>query len=60
MRLERVQGLLETGALVASVARKCGFSSAETMRRVLLRRLGVGGLAGAFSRVTSVLLTYAL
>ncbi|CAN7726557.1 GlxA family transcriptional regulator [Neorhizobium sp. LjRoot104] len=42
IRLERAQGLLETGASVASTARKCGFGSPETMRRVFLRRLGIG------------------
>ncbi len=42
IRLERAQGLLETGASVSSAARKCGFGSPETMRRVFLRRLGVG------------------
>lgn len=42
IRLERAQGLLETGTSVASAARKCGFGSPETMRRVFLRRLGIG------------------
>lgn len=42
IRLERAQGLLETGTSVAATARKCGFGSPETMRRVFLRRLGVG------------------
>lgn len=42
IRLERAQGLLEAGASVSATARKCGFGSAETMRRVFLRRLGVG------------------
>ena len=42
IRLERAQGLLETGATVDAAARKSGFGSAETMRRVFLRRLGVG------------------
>lgn len=42
IRLERAQGLLETGTSVASAARKCGFGSPETMRRIFLRRLGVG------------------
>ncbi|MGE4372615.1 MAG: GlxA family transcriptional regulator [Xanthobacter sp.] len=42
IRLERAQGLLETGASVAATARQCGFGSPETMRRVFLKRLGVG------------------
>ncbi|PZU25679.1 MAG: AraC family transcriptional regulator [Shinella sp.] len=42
IRLERAQGLLATGASVAVAARTCGFGSPETMRRVFLRRLGVG------------------
>ena len=42
IRLERAQGLLETGLSVETTARKCGFGSPETMRRVFLRRLGVG------------------
>ena len=42
IRLERAQGLLETGSSVEVTARKCGFGSTETMRRVFLRRLGVG------------------
>ncbi|MFC3058591.1 GlxA family transcriptional regulator [Paenirhodobacter populi] len=42
IRLERAQGLLESGTSVAAAARNCGFGSAETMRRVFLRRLGVG------------------
>ncbi|MDH1270588.1 GlxA family transcriptional regulator [Rhizobium pusense] len=41
IRLERAQGLLETGVSVAITARKCGFGSTETMRRVFMRRLGV-------------------
>ncbi|MGP4668591.1 helix-turn-helix domain-containing protein [Agrobacterium pusense] len=42
IRLERAQGLLETGSSVETTARKCGFGSPETMRRLFLRRLGVG------------------
>lgn len=42
IRLEQAQGLLETGSSVEAAARKCGFGSPETMRRVFLRRLGVG------------------
>ncbi|NBB51914.1 helix-turn-helix domain-containing protein [Rhizobium sp. CRIBSB] len=42
IRLERAQGLLEAGSSVEVTARKCGFGSTETMRRVFLRRLGVG------------------
>lgn len=42
IRLERAQGLLESGASITATARNCGFGSAETMRRVFLRRLGVG------------------
>ncbi|WP_425623833.1 GlxA family transcriptional regulator [Agrobacterium radiobacter] len=42
IRLERAQGLLETDTPVATTARKCGFGSPETMRRLFLRRLGVG------------------
>jgi len=42
IRLERAQGLLEVGSSVEITARKCGFGSPETMRRVFLRRLGVG------------------
>lgn len=42
IRLERAQGLLETGTSVETTARKCGFGSPETMRRLFLRRLGVG------------------
>lgn len=42
IRLERAQGMLEAGIAVAATARRCGFGSPETMRRVFLRRLGVG------------------
>ncbi|MBF2717705.1 GlxA family transcriptional regulator [Agrobacterium vitis] len=42
IRLERAQGLLETGAAISTTARKCGFGSPETMRRAFLRKLGVG------------------
>lgn len=42
IRLERAQGLLETGSSVETTARKCGFGSPETMRRLFLRWLGVG------------------
>lgn len=42
IRLERAQGLLEIGTPVETTARKCGFGSPETMRRLFLRRLGVG------------------
>lgn len=42
IRLERAQGLLEAGSSVEATARTCGFGSSETMRRVFLRRVGVG------------------
>jgi transcriptional regulator GlxA family with amidase domain len=42
LRLEKAQELLETGTSVESAARKCGFGSPETMRRVFQRRLGIG------------------
>lgn len=42
IRLERAKGCLETGASVDATARRCGFGTAETMRRIFLRRMGVG------------------
>jgi transcriptional regulator GlxA family with amidase domain len=36
------RGLEETGEPIASVARACGFGTAETMRRTFLRALDVG------------------
>lgn len=42
LRVEAAQSLLETGDDgVDSIARLCGFGSAETMRRAFLRELGV-------------------
>lgn len=42
LRVEAAQSLLETGDDgVDSIARRCGFGSAETMRRAFLRELGV-------------------
>jgi transcriptional regulator GlxA family with amidase domain len=42
LRVERARALLETaGESVEQVARRCGFGTVETMRRVFRRRLGV-------------------
>ncbi|GAA1879782.1 GlxA family transcriptional regulator [Pseudonocardia ailaonensis] len=42
VRVEAARGMLEAGDLtVTAVAARCGFGSAETMRRAFLRRLGV-------------------
>jgi transcriptional regulator GlxA family with amidase domain len=42
LRVERARVLLETaGEAVEQVARRCGFGTVETMRRVFRRRLGV-------------------
>ncbi|MEO5875922.1 MAG: helix-turn-helix domain-containing protein [Streptosporangiaceae bacterium] len=42
LRVEVARSLLETGGDgVDSIARRCGFGSAETMRRAFLRELGV-------------------
>lgn len=45
LRVERARGLLEDGVAVEVVARECGFGSAEVLRRVFHRRLGVAPLA---------------
>ena len=46
VRLEAAQQLLATGHdSVEQVALRCGFGSAETLRRVFVRRLGVGPAA---------------
>jgi transcriptional regulator GlxA family with amidase domain len=42
LRVERARALLEDGVAVEAVARAAGFSSAEVLRRVFHRRLGVG------------------
>jgi transcriptional regulator GlxA family with amidase domain len=42
LRLERARTLLEAGAAVDAAARAAGFGSAEVLRRVFHRRLGVG------------------
>ncbi|HYP55071.1 MAG TPA: DJ-1/PfpI family protein [Solirubrobacterales bacterium] len=43
VRVEAARDLLEAGGLsVEAVAERCGFGSAETMRRAFLRVLGVG------------------
>jgi transcriptional regulator GlxA family with amidase domain len=43
VRVEAARDLLEAGTLpVGAVAARCGFGSAETMRRAFLRILGVG------------------
>jgi transcriptional regulator GlxA family with amidase domain len=43
LRLERARAELEAGELaVDQVARRCGFGTAETMRRAFHRRLRVG------------------
>jgi transcriptional regulator GlxA family with amidase domain len=41
LRVERARALLEDGQSVDAVARACGFGSAEVLRRVFHRRLGV-------------------
>jgi transcriptional regulator GlxA family with amidase domain len=41
LRVERARALLEDGLSVDAVARACGFASAEVLRRVFHRRLGV-------------------
>jgi transcriptional regulator GlxA family with amidase domain len=41
LRVERARALLEDGTAVDAVARACGFASAEVLRRVFHRRLGV-------------------
>jgi transcriptional regulator GlxA family with amidase domain len=41
LRVERARALLEDGLGVDAVARACGFASAEVLRRVFHRRLGV-------------------
>jgi transcriptional regulator GlxA family with amidase domain len=41
LRVERARALLEDGLAVDVVARTCGFASAEVLRRVFHRRLGV-------------------
>jgi transcriptional regulator GlxA family with amidase domain len=41
LRVERARALLEDGIAVDAVARECGFASAEVLRRVFHRRLGV-------------------
>ncbi|WP_445147690.1 GlxA family transcriptional regulator [Baekduia sp. Peel2402] len=41
LRVERARALLEDGVAVEVVARECGFGSAEVLRRVFHRRLGV-------------------
>ncbi|HWI72616.1 MAG TPA: helix-turn-helix domain-containing protein, partial [Baekduia sp.] len=41
LRVERARALLEDGLAVDAVARACGFASAEVLRRVFHRRLGV-------------------
>jgi transcriptional regulator GlxA family with amidase domain len=42
LRVERARALLEDGQSVDAVARATGFASAEVLRRVFHRRLGVG------------------
>jgi transcriptional regulator GlxA family with amidase domain len=42
VRVEAARDLLEVGGPVEAVAARCGFGSAETMRRAFLRVLGVG------------------
>jgi transcriptional regulator GlxA family with amidase domain len=42
LRVERARALLEDGQGVDAVARAAGFASAEVLRRVFHRRLGVG------------------
>jgi transcriptional regulator GlxA family with amidase domain len=41
LRVERARALLEDGSSVDAAARACGFASAEVLRRVFHRRLGV-------------------
>ncbi|MFI9269342.1 GlxA family transcriptional regulator [Kitasatospora sp. NPDC052896] len=50
VRLEAARGLLEGGETVAGTARRSGFGSDETLRRVFLRHLGVppSGYAARF------------
>jgi transcriptional regulator GlxA family with amidase domain len=46
VRFEAAQQLLaQTNATVERVAESCGFGSAETLRRVFLRRTGLGPAA---------------
>jgi transcriptional regulator GlxA family with amidase domain len=45
LRLERARALLEGGAAVDAAARAAGFASAEVLRRVFHRRLGVAPAA---------------
>jgi transcriptional regulator GlxA family with amidase domain len=45
LRVERARTLLEDGAPVDAAARAAGFASAEVLRRVFHRRLGVGPAA---------------
>jgi len=45
LRVERARTLLEDGASVDAAARAAGFASAEVLRRVFHRRLGVGPAA---------------
>jgi transcriptional regulator GlxA family with amidase domain len=45
LRVERARTLLEDGAAVDVAARAAGFASAEVLRRVFHRRLGVGPAA---------------
>jgi transcriptional regulator GlxA family with amidase domain len=45
LRIERARTLLEDGAAVDAAARAAGFGSAEVLRRVFHRRLGVGPAA---------------
>jgi len=45
LRVERARTLLEDGAGVETAARAAGFASAEVLRRVFHRRLGVGPAA---------------
>jgi transcriptional regulator GlxA family with amidase domain len=45
LRVERARTLLEGGAPVDAAARAAGFASAEVLRRVFHRRLGVGPAA---------------
>ncbi|HMJ35736.1 MAG TPA: GlxA family transcriptional regulator [Baekduia sp.] len=42
LRIERARALLEDGQSVDAAARRAGFGSAEVLRRVFHRRLGVG------------------
>ena len=45
VRFEAARQLLATGDNLEDVAARCGFGSAETLRRVFLRRAGVGPAA---------------